>query len=66
MSEIQAKVRDYIDAGTSLVWVVDPESRTAMTYGSRGEIGWVTEDGEIEGGDVLPGFRLKVSELFAD
>jgi Uma2 family endonuclease len=64
MSEIHVKVLDYLDAGTRLVWVIDPGPRTVLVYRSRDEIRLVSEEGEIDGGDVLPGFRLKVSELF--
>lgn len=64
MSEIHDKVLDYLDAGSSLVWVVDPRSRTVTIYRSREEIRLIAADGEIDGGDVLPGFRCKVSELF--
>ena len=65
MSEIHDKVLDYLDAGSSLVWVVDPYSRTITAYRSREEIRLLAADGELDGGDVLPGFRCKVSELFA-
>jgi Uma2 family endonuclease len=65
MSQTQAKVIDYLDAGTRLVWVVDPKSRSVEVYRSRDEIRLVAEDGVIDGGDALPGFRLKVSELFS-
>jgi hypothetical protein len=44
--------------------VVDPQSRTVTVYRSREEIRLISADGEIDGGDVLPGFRCKVSELF--
>lgn len=64
MSEIHEKVLDYLDAGTRLVWVVDPGPRTVAVYRSRGEIRLLSEADEIDGGDVLPGFRTKVSELF--
>jgi Uma2 family endonuclease len=64
MSEIHDKVLDYLDAGSSLVWVVDPQSRTVTAYRSREEIRLIPADGEIDGGDLLPGFRCKVSELF--
>lgn len=64
MSEIQAKVMDYLDAGASLVWVVEPRSHSVTVYRSREEIRLLTEDEEIDGGAVLPGLRLKVSELF--
>ena len=64
MSEIQDKVLDYLDAGTCLVWVADPNSRTVTVYQSRNTIQLLTADDEIDGADVLPGFRCKVSELF--
>ena len=64
LSEIQDKVVDYLDAGSRIVWVVDPGSRLVTVYRSREDIRLIAEDGEIDGGDVLPGFRVKVSELF--
>lgn len=57
---------DYLDAGTRVVWVVDPGSRSVTGYRSRDDVRWVTGDGEIEGEPALPGFRLKLSEIFAD
>ena len=64
MTEIQAKVLEYLDAGSRLVWVVDPDPRTVTVYRSRDNIRMIGENGEIDSADVLPGFRLKVSELF--
>lgn len=64
MSEIHDKVIDYLDAGTRLVWVVDPDSRTITVYRSRDAIRLLTLEDELDGADVLPGFRCKVSELF--
>jgi Uma2 family endonuclease len=65
MSEIHEKVLDYLEAGTRLVWVVDPRPRTVVVYRSRDEIRLLTRADELDGGDVLPGFRVKVAELFA-
>jgi imidazole glycerol phosphate synthase glutamine amidotransferase subunit len=53
MSEIHDKVLDYLDAGTTLVWVVDPDSRTVTVYLSRQEIRILTADDEIDGADLL-------------
>lgn len=65
-SEIQDKVFDYLDAGTRLVWVVEPRGRTVTIYRSRDDIRILTSSQEIDGDDVLPGFRTQVSEFFAD
>ena len=64
-SEIHAKVADYLAAGTRLVWVVDPdpERRTITVYESLLAPRVLGADEEIDGADVLPGFRSRVSEL---
>ena len=64
LSEINDKVMDYLDAGSRLVWVVEPRSRSVTVYRSRDKIRLLTGDDEIDVGDVLPGLRLKVSDLF--
>ncbi len=64
-SEIRQKVLEYLAAGTRSVWVVDPPTRSVTTYRSRDEIRLLTMADELEGADVLPGFRLPLSELFS-
>lgn len=62
--EVQARISDYLAAGTRLIWVVEPRSRTITTYRSDQEIRLLREDGELDGGDVVPGFRMGVKEVF--
>ncbi|MPZ24693.1 MAG: Uma2 family endonuclease [Dehalococcoidia bacterium] len=62
--EINAKVADYLAAGTDLIWVVDPEIRTVTTYHQGGRAQFLGVDDEIDGGDVLPGFRCPIAEFF--
>ena len=64
VAEIQAKVTDYLDAGSGLVWVFDPGTRSVTVYRSREEIRILVGDDELDGEDVLPGFRLGLSEIF--
>ncbi len=64
-AEIHEKVREYLDAGTSLVWVVDPRTRTVAVHRSPGETTVLREGDDVDGGDVLPAFSAAVSELFA-
>lgn len=66
MAQMHDKVWDYLDAGTRMVWVIEPRRRTVMVHRSRLDIRLLGEGEEIDGGDVLPGFRLPVTELFAD
>jgi Uma2 family endonuclease len=63
-SELQAKVLEYLEAGTRLVWVIDPRRETVMVYRSRDDIRILGRDDELDAADVLPGFKLALSELF--
>ncbi len=62
--EVRAKVREYLQAGSRLVWVVWPRLRTVSVYSPVGITREVESDDELEGGEVLPGFRARVSDLF--
>lgn len=64
-TEIQRKVLEYLAAGSRLVWVVDPETRSVSAYRSRDEARLLDEGDVLDGGDVLPGFHLAMKELFA-
>ena len=61
----RTKIADYFSAGTRLVWVVEPSTRSVRAYRSPDDVRVIREDGEITGGDVLPGFRCEVKRLFA-
>lgn len=64
--EMERKRREFFDAGTSLVWMVDPKSRTVAVYTSVTEFRVLTVDDVLDGGTVLPGFTLAVRDLFAE
>ncbi|MGH7556734.1 MAG: Uma2 family endonuclease [Gemmatimonadota bacterium] len=64
VADIHAKVMDYLDAGSRLVWVMDPSTRSVTAYRSRKRIRLLTEGDELDGEDVLPGFRMPLAEVF--
>ncbi len=64
-SEILDKVADYLEAGTRLVWVVEPRRLCVTEYRSRTEIRLLQGGDALDGYDVLPGFSVPVAELFA-
>lgn len=64
--EIAKKLKDYFFAGVQLAWVIDPKTHTAEAYTAPGEKEAIPADGELDGGDVLPGFTLPLAALFAD
>ena len=61
--EVLAKVADWLSAGSRLVWVVDPERRIARAYRHDGSETMVTENGALEGEDVLPGFTCPLGTI---
>ena len=63
-SEIARKVDEYLAAGVPLVWVVDPGIRKVTVYRSLQDIKVLSAEEELDGGDVIPGFRVKVQEIF--
>lgn len=63
-SEVNEKVEDWLRAGTRAVWIVDPRRRIVSVYRSMTDVTRLSEDDELDGGDVVPGFRSKVSEIF--
>ena len=64
--DIADKVDEYQRAGVRLIWVILPANRTVDVYrlakGPRSH-GYFGED-ELDGEDVIPGFKLKVSAIF--
>jgi Uma2 family endonuclease len=62
--ELSAKVDEYLAAGVSLVWVIDPEARSVHVYRRNGTISLLRESDELSGEDVIPGFRCSVSSIF--
>lgn len=62
---VREKVSQYLAAGTRIVWVVDPEARTVAVH--RPRCGPLTLGGEdfLDAGDVIPGLRIPVEEIFA-
>jgi Uma2 family endonuclease len=63
--EMERKLREYFRAGVRLAWLVDPKTQTATEYTSPTRARRVGKDQSLDGGDVLPGFRLSLRELFA-
>ena len=63
-SEIQSKVREWVEAGVRLVWVVYPESRTMNVIRSLGDRVTLSTEDTLDGGSVVPGFSCRVAELF--
>lgn len=63
-NDVHDKVREYLESGTQLVWVLWPKRRSVTTHTRDGVTREFNPDDELLGGDALPGFRVRVAELF--
>ena len=62
--EVDAKIFDYFNAGTQMVILLEARNRTAKIYRSPTDVVILTEADTLDGGDVVPGWRMRVSEIF--
>jgi len=65
LAQVREKAERYLRHGSALVWLIDPQAQTAEVW-RRGsdERETIAGDGELSGGDVLPGFRLPLRQIF--
>lgn len=62
--KVEEKVAAWLEGGASMVWVVSPKLHTVTVYRSLTDIVTLTEKDKLDGGDVVPGFRMNVAEIF--
>jgi Uma2 family endonuclease len=58
------RIRDYLEAGVPLVWAIHPTTRSANVYRADGTTLELSEQDTLDGEDILPGFRLPLTDLF--
>jgi Uma2 family endonuclease len=63
--EMDRKLREFFEAGSQLAWIIDPRTQTAKVYSSAKRFKPLDARGILDGGKVLPGFKLPLAELFA-
>jgi Uma2 family endonuclease len=65
-SDVLKKVKRYLKDGVLLVWVIDPQVKEVIVYrqGSKEQM-TLSGDDILTAEPVLPGFQLKIAELFA-
>ncbi len=63
-SQVLGKIQDWLGYGTRMVVLVEPQRRQLVVYRSI-EDSWILgEDDFLDGGDVVPGWQLRIAELF--
>ncbi len=64
LSQVQTKMREYMDNGAKLGWLVDPQRKIVEVYGDDRSVEILENPTQVSGDPVLPGFVLDFSEIF--
>jgi Uma2 family endonuclease len=63
--DIHERASAWLNAGCPMAWIVDPWKRivTVMLQNEKAKV--LKNSDMLDGGDVLPGFKIDVSQIFA-
>lgn len=61
---VHEKAIEWLEHGARMVWVIDPVARRATVYRGLDDVRIVSGSGELIGGDVVPGFAMRLDELW--
>jgi Uma2 family endonuclease len=64
--EVIAKIGEWLSAGVTLAWVLDPERRIAYVHRADGTLSVIGVDGALDGEGVLPGFNYALRTLYRE
>ena len=65
LTQVREKVADWLAHGVRIVIVVNPRNRTVQVHLQQRAMVTLMEADTIDGGDVLPGWRMRVADVFA-
>ncbi|MEM6446950.1 MAG: Uma2 family endonuclease [Cyanobacteria bacterium P01_D01_bin.123] len=64
LQPLQEKMREYIDCGVQLAWLIDPQTRRVEIYRANGTVEILDEPEQISGENVLPEFLFSTARIF--
>ena len=64
--EMREKLEEYFEAGVEQVWIVEPKPRRVLVYRDATTAEALSKTDTLHGTGVLAGFKLALSDLFAD
>lgn len=63
LEELHAKMQEYMDNGTLLGWLINPQDRQVEIYRPGQEVEVLQSPINLSGEDVLPGFVLSLQRI---
>lgn len=64
LQPLQEKMREYIDCGVRLGWLIEPQTRRVEIYRANGTVEILDEPEQISGENVLPEFLFSTARIF--
>lgn len=64
LADLRAKMREYIENGAQLGWLLDPQARRVDVYRADGTVEELSDAETIAGDSVLPGFALDLRQIW--
>ena len=64
LAAVYAKVEEWLNAGARMAIVINPRNRTVSVHTPHADTITLTENDTLDGGDVVPGWRLPIIDLF--
>jgi Uma2 family endonuclease len=65
LSDVQAKLQEYLDNGCRLGWLINPKAQSVQIYRPHQPAETVPFSTKLSGEDVLPGFELDLLSIFS-
>ena len=63
--DLQNKMQEYLDNGVKLGWLIEPKAKTVEIYRLGKPVEILDNPQTLSGEDILPGFTLDLTEIFA-
>ena len=65
IANVYDKVEEWLNAGTRMAIVINPRNRTVSVHVPDADTITLSEGDTLDGGDVVPGWRLPIADIFA-
>mgnify|MGYP001244577748 CR=1 FL=1 len=64
VESLEDKITEFIENGCRLAWLVDPYEKMTHVYRPKVAVEKIPFDQELHGGQVLEGFKIRLSDIF--
>ena len=64
VASLQEKMREYINNGTQLGWLINPQNRTVEIYRPHQDAIALDHPNQISDEDILPNFLLDLQQIW--